>query len=120
MSNHFLHWVPAFAYAALIFFLSHQSDPPGGEYSPDYVTHFLEYGFFALTLVWGATSGFPKHLTLRGAIFAWTVAALYALSDEFHQSFVPNRDASLIDVTVDVAGAMACLGVIYLTKKGRS
>ncbi|MDA2928110.1 VanZ family protein [Acidobacteria bacterium AH-259-G07] len=120
MINHFLHWVPAFAYAALMFFVSHQSDPSGINWLPDYAAHFLEYGFFALTLVWGVTSGFGKRLTLRGAVFAWTVAALYALSDEFHQSFVPNRDVSFSDVAADVAGAVACLGVIYLTRKGRS
>lgn len=30
---------------------------------------------------------------------------LYGLSDEFHQSFVPGRDASIIDVGWDVLGA---------------
>jgi len=30
---------------------------------------------------------------------------LFALSDEFHQSFVPGRDARLIDVGIDLMGA---------------
>jgi VanZ family protein len=31
--------------------------------------------------------------------------AAYAASDEFHQSFVPSRTASLRDVTIDLCGA---------------
>ncbi len=30
---------------------------------------------------------------------------LYAFSDEFHQSFVPGRNSSIIDVAIDTAGA---------------
>ncbi len=37
---------------------------------------------------------------------------LYAFSDEFHQSFVPGRNSSIIDVAIDTAGA--CLGMIAL------
>jgi VanZ family protein len=33
----------------------------------------------------------------------WAVA-LWALDDEFHQSFVPTRTASIMDVTIDTAG----------------
>ena len=32
--------------------------------------------------------------------------ALYALSDEFHQSFVATRDASIIDVSIDSVGGV--------------
>ena len=47
---------------------------------------------------------------LRGAIpwrlpgFAFVVAAAYAAMDEWHQSFVPGRDASLGDVSLDLVG----------------
>jgi len=44
----------------------------------------------------------------RRALSAGTVllsCAAYAASDEFHQSFVPSRTASLRDVMIDVCGA---------------
>jgi VanZ family protein len=40
---------------------------------------------------------------------ALAVAALYAASDEFHQSFVPSRGASVVDVLIDTCGA--CIGI---------
>jgi len=42
--------------------------------------------------------------------WAWVLAVLYALTDEFHQSFVPGRHPSLLDVLVfDAAGAAIAL-----------
>jgi VanZ family protein len=32
--------------------------------------------------------------------------ALWALGDEFHQSFVPTRTASMADVAIDTAGGV--------------
>jgi VanZ family protein len=41
---------------------------------------------------------------------AWVLAVLYAMTDEFHQSFVPGRYPSLIDVLVfDNLGALLSL-----------
>ena len=41
---------------------------------------------------------------------AWLLAMLYALSDEYHQSFVPGRFASLWDVIIfDNPGALISL-----------
>jgi len=36
---------------------------------------------------------------------AWVLSALYAASDEFHQTFVPGRAGRLLDVVVDWLGA---------------
>ncbi|MDQ6810118.1 MAG: VanZ family protein [Verrucomicrobiota bacterium] len=41
---------------------------------------------------------------------AFVLAAFFAVSDEFHQSFVPSRGAAAADVGFDSAGAL--LGVI--------
>ena len=117
--TNFHYWVPAFLYAALIFFLSHQSNPPGVTVIPDYAAHFLEYAFFGLTLTWGATSGFRQPLNSRSVVLLGVIAASYAMGDEFHQSFVTNREASSGDVAVDVLGAAACLGVVWATRRGK-
>lgn len=119
MSLNFHYWVPACVYAGLIFSLSHQSNPPGADLVSDLITHFFEYAFFGLTLVWGVTSGFHLPLTSKSVLSVGVIAALYALSDEFHQSFVPNREASSQDVAADVLGTVFCLGVVWVTKKGK-
>lgn len=45
----------------------------------------------------------------RSAGFRWLIAllmaVLFALSDEYHQSFVDGRTSSLRDVAIDTAGA---------------
>jgi len=117
--TNFHYWVPAFLYAALIFFLSHQSDPPGAQIVPDYTAHFFEYAFFGLTLTWGATLGFHRPLTSKSAVMLGVIAALYAIGDEFHQSFVPDRVASPGDVAVDIVGVAAFVGLVWVIRRGK-
>ena len=119
MTKDFHYWMPALVYAALIFSLSHQSNLPGTDLISDRISHFGEYALFGLTLVWGVTSGFHLPLTSKSVIFVGVIAALYALSDEFHQSFVPNREASSRDLAADVLGAVVCLSVFWVAKKGK-
>lgn len=51
---------------------------------------------------------------------AWLLAVLYAMTDEFHQSFVPGRHSSLFDVLVyDNLGALFAmlLAGLFLKQK---
>lgn len=44
---------------------------------------------------------------------AWLLAVLYALTDEVHQSFVPGRYPSILDVLIfDNFGAMISLWIV--------
>ena len=53
--------------------------------------------------------------------FAWCLAVLYALTDEFHQSFVPGRHPSIWDVVIyDNLGALVSLWLFNLYKTQRS
>ncbi len=105
-----LYWFPAIATAALIAWLSHQSslpDVPGWLEIPDWVAHFLEYGFFALTLVFATTRGFEKATRTTARVgTAVAIACLYGITDEWHQSFVVAREASVWDWAADTVGAV--------------
>lgn len=48
----------------------------------------------------------------RADILAVALATIYGLTDEFHQSFVPGRNASAFDVVVDLVGATAGIWII--------
>lgn len=53
---------------------------------------------------------------------SWTVCMLYAVSDEFHQSFTAGREASFRDVLIDSAGALisvSLIGIISFIKRKR-
>lgn len=46
-------------------------------------------------------------------LYAFIGTVLYAISDEFHQLFVPGRAGLWQDVVVDGCGALLALGVCY-------
>ena len=48
------------------------------------------------------------------ARLALLMVMLYAASDEFHQSFVPNRTSQVSDVFIDTAGGAAGLLALWL------
>jgi VanZ family protein len=81
--------------------------------------HLAEYGILAV-LIWRGlrTTGLnPDHAwNWRLARLAMCFAALYAATDELHQSLVPSRTGSAIDVLIDSSGAI--LGVLALHRWG--
>ena len=59
----------------------------------------------------------PRPWLWRLALLAWLLATLYAATDEFHQSFVPEREASVFDVLIDSYGA--AVGLLARWRFGR-
>lgn len=114
-----LFWVPTLVYAILIFSLSHQSTPPGADYGPDYLLHFIEFGIFALTVIFGLTRGFQRKLTPRLGLIAWGASTLYGGLDEFHQYFIPDRFSSVQDLLADSLGAATVVGLFLLVNRYR-
>lgn len=104
-----LNWIPALAFAAAIFFFSHQTDPAGAGAAPDYVLHFLAYAAFSCTVLWGLTNGIREALSPRITFLAWLLSTAYGALDEFHQSFIPGRTATIVDFVADSAGAAVAL-----------
>ena len=108
-------WLPAVLWMAFIFYLSAQSRPLGKTPSTafSYAAHFGEYAVLAFLLFWAQLSrgSWKGRVTLSLAI-SFILATLYGASDEFHQSFVPGRDASPLDFAVDAAGAAFALILI--------
>lgn len=71
--------------------------------------HFCEYAILATLLTWALPDARGRWLA------AWALSTLYAGTDEFHQSLVPGRGASIFDVGVDSFGALTALGLRGLT-----
>lgn len=77
--------------------------------------HLTEYALLAW-LTWRAVRK-PKRRDLRPwswkpVIIAFATVVIYAATDEFHQSFVPNRTGSWKDVCIDTIGGALGLAVI--------
>ena len=79
------------------------------------IAHFTEYAILA-SLLWLALRSSPRFARHATAL-AFGLAALYALSDELHQSFVPGRTPDARDWLVDLAGAALA---IWLLSRSRS
>jgi VanZ family protein len=67
--------------------------------------HFVTFGFLAALLFRALSSGSGKACRPATAWTAWGITVLYAISDEVHQSFVPSRVGSPMDVLIDAFGA---------------
>ena len=103
-------WGPALLWAALIFGLSASSHPPGSGLfdripAGDKLGHLVLYSVLGAALAWARRSHFAGaaapvwiHLALV------LLGALYGLSDEWHQSFVPDREVSALDWLADLCG----------------
>ncbi len=102
-------WALAIAYMAGIFVLSSLPvPPPAGEALAvvgDKALHVLEYLLLALLLALSVGSSLPPRLRRWAPLIALAVAVVYAATDEFHQSFVPGRDANVLDYVADLVGA---------------
>ncbi len=71
--------------------------------------HMLGYGLLALSYLRGLRGRSDNDR--RASILAWGLAVLYAVTDEFHQSFVLGRHPSAVDVVIDGIGAAVLLFV---------
>jgi len=75
------------------------------EFSLRKAAHVSEYAVLAVLLYRGFVhTVFRSRRALSAGLVLLSCAA-YAASDEFHQSFVPSRTASLRDVMIDLCGA---------------
>jgi VanZ family protein len=82
------------------------------------VAHVTEYAILAI-LVLRALDATSGNKLRRQALLALAFCCLYAASDEFHQKFVPTREASVVDVLIDTAGAAFAIGMYRLRGKPR-
>lgn len=74
------------------------------------LAHATEYAVFAMLLCGAWFDGRRKRKL--SAFFAWGTATVYAMTDEFHQLFVPGRSGQVKDVLLDSCGA--AVGVLIL------
>jgi VanZ family protein len=86
------------------------------------VAHLTEFAIFGL-LLWRAlrkpVRRDPRPWSWPQARNALLLVILYAASDEFHQLFVPTRQASIVDVLIDTTGAALGLGALWLIGRWR-
>ena len=109
------HWLPLFLYCALIFI---QSSRPVLETIPDILfldklLHFFGYALLGV-LFFRAFNTLSLRDNPRLLVFISILStALYGLSDEIHQHFVPTRSADIWDLAADMLGGGVGVFIIH-------
>jgi VanZ family protein len=106
----FLHWLFPSLTPDAIDFIHHIIRKCG---------HLTEYFIFGLLVLRSIRGGRPG-LRLSWVLAVIGIVAAYASLDEFHQSFVPGRTASIYDVMLDTTGgALSQVAVAFFTLRVR-
>ena len=106
-------YAPALLWAGMIFWFSSQSylptlEEPTLEWLWKKLAHFLVYGALYFWLWWGTGWLQPKRLHSTSFILQLLLLVLlYAVSDEYHQSFTANRTPAGLDIGIDLLGGMS-------------
>ncbi|MGH7870749.1 MAG: VanZ family protein [Candidatus Binatia bacterium] len=143
-THHLTYWLPALLWAGVIFFFStelfssdHTSVVVGpllGALLPNLsvqdveffhtvvrkVGHLSEYFILTVLLIRALANENGGETKPRHLLISLAIASLYAISDEFHQSFVPSRGASVVDVLIDTCGGISASVWFYLRKRGKT
>ena len=92
-------WIPVVLWAGVIFTLSSVPDLGTGLGTWDLVlrklAHTAEYALLGALL----------YRAVRRPATAFVLASAFAVTDEFHQTFVAGRHGSPVDWLIDTAGA---------------
>jgi VanZ family protein len=83
-----------------------------------HLTEYAALGFLALRLARAQPPLSQKTWTAQAGA-ALLFSALYASSDEFHQSFVPTRHPAVTDVLIDTTGSAAGLAMTLAAERLR-
>ncbi len=114
-----IKWARVFLWCGLIFYLSSIPNlkTEFGIWDLIFrkIAHMFVFGLLFLFLC-SAISGSFDIATSKVYVFSVVFSIMYAVSDEYHQSFVPGRHGSAVDVLIDSVGIFTAL----LVKKKKS
>ena len=100
----FLHWIFPFASHRALYLM---------HIGIRKMAHVLEFGLFSVAVFCGVR-GERHGWRLQWAVITLIIAAGYAGLDEWHQSFVPLREARFRDVLIDAGGALLAQVLVWV------
>src|SRR5213076_2974840 len=110
------YWLPALIWLGVIFLAS--TDLMSADHTSRFLGPFLRWlkpdvtaDAIVAALLWRAVySGTNLKIKISTLfVTVWAVSTLIAIADEFHQSLVASRTASIGDVRIDMIGAVVGL-----------
>lgn len=76
--------------------------------------HFIIFGILSILYLSSLKWNKPLRETrIKFFLFSLFLTSIYAMTDEYHQSFSPGRTPSVRDVIIDTCGALTFLTIAY-------
>jgi VanZ family protein len=76
------------------------------------LAHFCEYALLGVLAARAFRNSPGLTIKRNWFLISLGLVVVYALVDEYHQSFVPSRTASLVDSLIDIFGGLTALLVV--------
>ena len=80
------------------------------------IAHFTEYAILGFLAARAFRTSARPAIRNHWFLISAALVVVYALLDEYHQSFVPSRTASVFDSFIDMTGGFVAL--IVISRKG--
>ena len=77
------------------------------------IAHFSEYAILGFLAARAFRTSPRPVIYERWFLICATLVVVYALMDEYHQSFVPSRTASIYDSLIDITGGLTALLIVH-------
>jgi VanZ family protein len=111
-------YAPPLLWSAFIFFLSSQSNLPGfpdslAEFIFKKTSHMFVYGVLYLFVLRATKCSKNSYISKKSWLLAFLYCFCFAISDELHQIFTPNRTPALRDIGFDMIGSSIAFLMIY-------
>lgn len=79
------------------------------------LAHFIEYAILGFLASRAFRTSARPAINSRWFLISLTLIVVYALADEYHQSFVPTRTGTIYDSLIDIVGGLAALIIVKKT-----
>lgn len=116
-----ISWFVALAgWMGVIFYFSSQPDlksdlPSTWDFIFRKIAHVSEY--FVLCYLWYRALRAQNISVMRSLFVAIIASIIYAVTDEWHQSFVTNRHAGAIDIVIDSIGVFSAGVMLFYRER---
>lgn len=77
------------------------------------IAHFTEYAILGFLAARAFRTSTHPAINRRWFLICVALIVVYALLDEYHQSFVPSRTASIYDSLIDMSGGLTALIIVW-------
>ena len=83
------------------------------------LAHFSEYALLAILAARAFSTSPGESVRRHWFLLSLAIVVVNALLDEYHQSFVPSRTASIYDSFIDMSGGLSALVVSWWRRRSQ-